>query len=353
VANPLITGWGKCVPPAVLSNADLETLTDTSDEWITTRTGIKERRISHVEVSDMSAVAAQRALAAAGLEATDLDLVLVATCTPDRLVPCAAAMVQHKIGATGAAAMDLNAACSGFIYGLATADQMLRTGAMQRVLVIGAEKMHFWLDFTDRDTSVLFGDGAGAVVIEADAGDDDGLLAFELGADGSAGEILCVAGSGTEGAPGPGNRMKVSMEGPTLFRRAVEAMGDASVRVVEEAGLDISKVDLLVPHQANLRIIEATARRLGLDAGKVYLNIASYGNTSAATVPIALTEALEEGRSDPGDNLFGGGLTWAAAVYRWGSRVVPLGESDAALPATEATALDLLRPNIEMYGKGV
>ena len=358
MANPLITGWGKCVPPAALTNADLETLTDTSDEWITTRTGIRERRISHVEVSDLAAVAARRALAAAGIEATDLDLILVATCTPDRLVPSAATMVQHKIGATRAAAMDLNAACSGFIYGLATADQMLRTGAMRKALVIGAEKLHFWLDFTDRGTSVLFGDGAGAVVIEAGAGGDgEGLLAFELGADGSAGDILCVAGSGTEGDPGPGPRMKITMEGPAVFRRAVESMGDSSVRVIEQAGLGFDDVDLLIPHQANERIIDATARRLGLDPAKVYVNVASYGNTSAATIPIALTEALEEGRVAPGAKLvfaaFGGGLTWAAAVYHWGTRVEPQGTSDAALPPAEATALELLQPNIDLYGKGV
>lgn len=357
MAGPLITGWGKCVPPAALSNADLETLTDTSDEWITTRSGIKERRISHAEVSDMAAVAAEHALAGAGIDASTLDLVLVATCTPDRLVPSAATMVQHKIGATRCAAMDLNAACSGFIYGLATADQMLRTQAVRRALIVGAEKLHYWLDFTDRNTSVLFGDGAGAVVVEADATDDAGLLSFELGADGSAGDIICVAGSGTEGDPGPGHRMKISMEGPTLFRRAVEAMGDASIRVIEQAGLGLGDIDLLIPHQANERIIDATARRLGLDAGKVYLNIAAYGNTSAATIPIALTEALEEGRVRPGDNIvfaaFGGGLTWAAAVYRWGGRIDPKARSDAALPASDATALELLQPNIDLYGKGV
>ncbi len=353
---PMITGWGKCLPPAVLSNADLETLTDTSDEWIVTRTGIKERRISHVEVSDLAAVAGFRALAAAGVGPDEVDLVLVATCTPDRLVPCAAALVQQKIGATRAAAMDVNAACSGFLYGLAVADQMVRTGVMRRVLLIGAEKLHYFVDFTDRATSVLFGDGAGAVVVEA-AEEEGGLLAFELGADGTAADILCIAESGTEGDPGPARRPRVQMEGPAVFRRAVEAMGDAAVRVLEKAGLGLDEVDLLIPHQANLRIIEATARRLGIDADRVMVNLGAYGNTSAASIPIALAEALEEGRVRPGSLLvftaFGGGLTWAAAAYRWGSRVTPRGTSAAALPPSTRRAIDLMEANVALYGKGV
>jgi 3-oxoacyl-[acyl-carrier-protein] synthase-3 len=353
---PMITGWGKCLPPAVLSNADLETLTDTSDEWIVTRTGIKERRISHVETSALAAVAGSRALAAAGLEPEQVDLIIVATCTPERLVPCAAALVQQEIGAVRAAAMDLNAACSGFLYGLAVADQMVRTGAMGRVLLIGAEKLHFFVDFTDRATSVLFGDGAGAVVVEAGE-EEGGLLAFELGADGTAAEILCIPGSGTEGDPGAARRPRVQMEGPAVFRRAVEAMGDAALRVLEKAGLGLEEVDLLLPHQANLRIIEATARRLGLDPARVVVNLDAYGNTSAASIPIALAEALEEGRVPPGALLvfaaFGGGLTWAAAAYRWGSRVTPRGMSGAALPPSDRSGVDLMAANVALYGKGV
>jgi 3-oxoacyl-[acyl-carrier-protein] synthase-3 len=357
VPAPIITGWGKCLPSAVLSNADLETLTDTSDEWIVTRTGIRERRISHAEVSDMAAVAGREALAAAGVAADQVDLLIVATCTPDRLVPNAAALVQQKIGAVGCGAMDLNAACSGFLYGLAVADQMVRTGAMRRVLLIGAEKLHFFLDFTDRATSVLFGDGAGAVLIEASEEDEAGLLAFELGADGTAADILCIPGSGTEGDPGASRRSRVQMEGPTVFRRAVEAMGDASLRVLEKAGLGLADVDLLIPHQANLRIVEATARRLGLDPARVAVNLDAYGNTSAASIPIALVEALEQGRVQPGALLvfaaFGGGLTWAAAAYRWGSRVTPRGSAGAALPPATASGLELLAPNVALYGKGV
>lgn len=356
MTNAIITGWGKCVPPAVLSNADLETLTDTNDEWITTRTGIKERRVSHVEVSELAAVAAEHALAAAGLAATDLDLILLATCTADRAVPSAATMVQGRIGASNAAAMDVNAACSGFLFALSTGDQMIRAGGARRVLVIGAEKLSFFLDFTNRATSVLFGDGAGAVILEA-SDEPGGLLAFELGSDGTAGELLCITGSGTEGHPARTVLPSILMEGPEVFRRAVTAMGDASTRVLAKAGLALSDVDLLIPHQANVRIIDATARRLSLDPAKVFVNIASYGNTSAATIPIAITEALEEHRITPGANIvfaaFGGGFTWAAGVLRWGTRVAPIAVSTAQLPPSTATALELLAPNVALHGKGV
>jgi len=354
--NAIITGWGKCIPPAVLSNADLETVTETSDEWITTRSGIKERRISHVPTSELASVAALRAIAAAGLEPSQIDLVINATCTPDRMIPASASVVQDNIGAHGAGALDVNAACSGFIYGLTVADGMIKGGGTNRVVVVGAEKLSFWLDFTDRGTAVLFGDGAGAVVVEA-SDEPGGVVSFELGSDGSQADILCVGNSGTEGVPGHDRPPLLRMDGAEVFRRAVVAMGDASVRVVEEAGLTLDDVDLLIPHQANVRIIDATARRLKLSPEQVYVNIASYGNTSAATIPIALTEALEEGKIRPRANLvlaaFGGGLTWAAAVLKWGSRVTPIAESDAALPPTDATGLDLLQPNIGVYGLGV
>lgn len=356
--NGIITGWGKCVPPAVLSNSDLESVTDTSDEWITTRTGIKERRISHVELSDLAAVASEQAIAAAGITAADVDLILLATCTPDRLVPSAATMVQAKIGAVNASGMDVNAACSGFVFALSTADQMIKAGSMDTVLIIGAEKLSYWLDFSNRSTSVLFGDGAGAVVLQAvDDQPDAGLLASELGSDGTAAELLCVPHSGTEGRPDKTDLPTILMQGQDVFRRAVKAMGDSSVRVLDEAGVDLADVDLLIPHQANVRIIDATARRLKLDPEQVYVNIASYGNTSAATIPIALTEALEDGKVRPGAMMvftaFGGGFTWAAAAYRWGSRVEPLAGSDAALPPTDMSALELLAGNIAAHGTGV
>lgn len=356
MTNSVITGWGKCLPPSVLSNHDLEQLTDTTDEWVTTRTGIKERRISHVEVSDLSRVAALHALAAAGKEASDLDLIVLATCTGDSIIPSTAAILQAKLEAWNAAAFDINAACTGFVYGLVTADAMIRAGLYRTVLVVGAEKLHFHLDFTDRSTAVLFGDGAGAVVLEA-TDQEVGILASELGMDGSATEILWTPVDGTSGdrkIPRP-DECGIRMDGPEVFRRAVTTMGDASARVVEAAGLRLEDVDLLIPHQANVRIIDATARRLGLDPAKVFINIASYGNTSAATIPVALAEAIEEGRVAPGAHLvfsaFGAGLSWGSAVLRWGDRVEPIAISDAALPPSDRTTMELLEPNLRFFGR--
>ena len=342
-----ITGWGKCLPPAVLANSDFETLMDTTDEWITGRTGIKERRIAAAETSDMAAVAGRRALAAAGITPDDVDLVILATCTPDRLVPGAAAMVQEKIGAGSAGAVDVNAACSGFIYALVMGTALVRAGSADRVLVIGAEKLSTWIDLRDRSTAVLFGDGAGAVVLEP-SDVPAGLMASELGSDGALADILTVKGSGTEalvdGTPGD---TRIEMEGREVFKRAVTTMGDAAARVLAAAGLDLADVDLLVPHQANARIIDATARRLGLGEERVFTNIGSYGNTSAASIPIALTEAVEQGRIAPGSDIvlvaFGGGLTWAAGLLRWGERIEPVGESSAMLPSSTESGMELIR----------
>jgi 3-oxoacyl-[acyl-carrier-protein] synthase-3 len=343
------------MPPNVLSNHDLEQIVDTSDEWITTRTGIKERRISHVDTSDMATVAGLRALAAAGKRPEDVDLLLVATCTPDSIIPSTASIVQKKIGAGSCAAMDLNAACSGFVYGLVVGTNMIRGGTNQTVLLIGAEKLHYVMDFTDRTTCVLFGDGAGAVVLEPSDG-ESGLMSSDIGLDGSVYDILQVPADGTMGdrrSPDP-RQSGIAMSGQDVFRRAVTMMGESSIASLEKAGLSLDEVDLLVPHQANVRIIDATARRLGLPESKVYVNIHSYGNTSAATIPVALTEALEEGRIQPGSNVlfaaFGGGLSWGSAVYRWGDRTEPLGESDASLPAPDRDTMELLQPNFDFFG---
>jgi 3-oxoacyl-[acyl-carrier-protein] synthase III len=350
-----ITGWGKCMPPNVLSNHDLEQLVDTSDEWITTRTGIKERRISHVEASELAAVACLRALAAAGKGPEDVDLLLVATCSGDSIIPSTASVVQKLVGAWNAAAMDINAACSGFVYGMVVGTNMIRGGTNRTVLLVGTEKLHHVMDFTDRTTCVLFGDGAGAVVLEPSEG-PGGLLASDLGMDGSVGHILEVPVDGTQGDRGPVDPAKcgIAMEGQEVFRRAVTKMGESSTAVLEQAGLGVEDIDLLIPHQANIRIIDATARRLGVDESKVYVNIHSYGNTSAATIPVALTEALEEGRIEPGDlvvlTAFGGGLTWGSVAYRWGDRVEPLGESDAELPPPDRDTMQLLQPNFDFFG---
>lgn len=343
------------MPPNVLSNHDLEQLVDTTDEWIVTRTGIKERRISHVEASQLAEVAALRALAAAGKTVDDVDLLLVATCTGDSIIPSTASVVQGRLGAWNAAAMDLNAACSGFVYGMVVGTNMIRGGTHHTVLVVGVEKLHHIMDFTDRTTCVLFGDGAGAVVLEASE-DGIGVLASDLGMDGSVGHILAVPVDGTQGdrtVPNPKD-LAISMEGPEVFRRAVTKMGESSMLSLQRAGLDLDDVDLLIPHQANIRIIDATARRLGVDDAKVYVNIASYGNTSAATIPVALSEALEEGRIEPGSvvvlTAFGGGLSWGSVVLRWGDRVEPIAQSDAELPPPDRTTLEILQPNFDFFG---
>ena len=341
-----ITGWGKCLPPAVLSNADLETVMDTSDEWITSRSGIKERRVSHVETSDMAAVAGSHAIAAAGLDPEDIDLLILCTCSPDRLLPSAASFAQAKLGVVNAGTMDLNAACTGFIYGISVAAGMITSGAIHRALVVGVEKLSAYLNWEERSTAVLFGDGAGAVVLEGSE-DGDGLLSMNLGSDGHLAELLSVTHTGTEYVDEQKyEEQTVYMEGREIFRNAVIHMAEAATRVLKDAGLELDDVDLLIPHQANMRIIDAIARRIELPPEKVYVNIASYGNTSAATIPIALTEALEEGRITPGATIvfvaFGGGLTWGAAVVRWGDRVTPIATSDAALPPNEKTALELL-----------
>ncbi len=249
----------------------------------------------------------------------------------------------------------MNAACSGFVYGLVIGANMIRGGTHRTVLLIGTEKLHHLLDFTDRSTCILFGDGAGAVVLEGSDG-EVGVLASDLGMDGAAGHVLEVPIDGTMGDrvhPDPA-MCGISMEGQEIFRRAVTKMGESSLISLDKAGLGLEDVDLLIPHQANSRIIDATARRLGLDGAKVYVNIQSYGNTSAATIPVALTEALEDGRISPGDiilfSAFGGGLTWASLVYKWGSRVTPLGESDAELPPPDRDTLELLQPNFDFFG---
>jgi 3-oxoacyl-[acyl-carrier-protein] synthase-3 len=340
-----ITGWGKCVPPAVITNADYEAVMDTTDEWITTRTGIKERRITHVENSDMAAVAGDHALAAAGLEPGDIDLLILATCTPDRLIPGSSAYVQAKLGLTEAAALDINAACSGFVYALTVGASMIAGGMYRRVLVVGSEKLSMLLSYEDRSTAVLFGDGAGAVVLEPATG-TEGVLATDLGTDGTLVDSLTAGGYGTAENLLIEEDGRVQMDGREIFRNAVVQMGEAAVRVADEAGWGVEGVDMLIPHQANVRIIDATARRMKLPPEKAFVNIASYGNTSAASIPIALTEALEEGRISPGDHVvfvaFGGGLTWAAAALEWGDRVTPVRVSEARLSDSEETGLELL-----------
>jgi 3-oxoacyl-[acyl-carrier-protein] synthase III len=356
VTYAAITGWGKCLPPAVLTNDDLSTLIETSDEWITSRTGIKERRISHVPLSEMIYVAAARALACAGLDAGDVDLIVVGSCSYDDQVPNQASGLQLRLGAKKAASMDVNTACTSFLYSLSTATAMIRTGVVRNAVVIGGELISAFMDYRDRGVSVLFGDGCAAVVLQA-TDREEGLLAEKLGCDVDGRHTLVVEGMGGRWANQgrPYGLTKWIFEGPEIFKRAVVAMAGACADVLAARNATVDDVDLVVPHQANLRIIEAVAKRAGAPLDRVYVNVQRYGNMSAGTVPVALVEAIEEGRVKPGSLLlmpaFGGGLTWCAHLVRWGERVTPKGTTDVDLPPCDKTAVELVRGY--MHGKGI
>ena len=343
-----ITGWGAAMPPATLTNADLATFLDTSDEWIVTRTGMKERRISHVPARQLAVVAAQRALACAGLDPADLDLVVYGSCSNDEQVPNSASGVQLSLGATHAAAIDLNTACTSFLYGLSSASAMIRTGAVRNAVVIGVEVISPYLDWDNRNVAVLFGDGCAAVVLQA-SDTESGVLGEQLGCVADARAALRVRGWGGAYA----NRGVVfgdtqwDFDGQEIFKKAVQGMTQASAAVLAKCGVSPDQIDLVVPHQANLRIIEAVVTRTGIPMEKVMLTVQRYGNMSAATVPVALTEALAEGRVKPGSLIlmpaFGAGLSYCAHLVRWGDRVTPLGTSDAALPPCGETALEMVQ----------
>jgi 3-oxoacyl-[acyl-carrier-protein] synthase-3 len=348
VTYAAITGWGKCLPPAVLSNHDLSTLLDTSDEWILSRTGIRERRVSHVGLEELAYVAAAHALAAAGLEGRSIELIVFGTCSHDDQVPNMASGIQRRIGAQPAAAYDINTACTSFLYGLSTATALIRTGVVRNALVIGAELISPFMDWSDRNVAVLFGDGAAAVVLEAST-HAEGLLAEKLGCYGDAREILRVQGMGGTYA-NKGVLYGIThwqFEGQEIFKRAVAGMSGACEEALARLNFTAADVDLVVPHQANLRIIEAVAKRAGVPMERVFVNIQRYGNMSSATVPVALCEALEQGRVRPGALLllpgFGGGLSFCAHALRWGERVAPRKASTAELPPNDRSALEILR----------
>ncbi|HEX6725899.1 MAG TPA: beta-ketoacyl-ACP synthase III [Nitrospira sp.] len=320
-----IAGIGSYAPARVLTNADLERMVATSDEWIRERTGIRERRIAAPgeACSDLAVQAGKRALTAAGLAATDLDMILVATCTGDYPLPATACLVQHQLGATNAAACDLSAACCGFVYALSVADAYVKTG-MRHVLVIGSEVMSAITDWTDRNTCVLFGDGAGAVVVSASDG-ERGILSTHLRSDGTLCELIMVPGGGSRTPPSEkviAERLQfIKMKGNETFKVAVRTLEDIARTTLSANNLRVEDLDLYVPHQANIRILKAVIERLGLPIEKVMLNVDRYGNTSAASIPIALDEAVREGRIKDGSlvmlGAFGAGLTWASAVIRW------------------------------------
>lgn len=335
-----ITGWGKYVPEKVLTNADLEKLVDTNDEWIVSRTGIKERRIrgENEQSSDFSVNSARPALEMAGIKPEELDLIIVACSSPDYLVPGVATIVQHKLGAK-CGSFQLASGCSGWVYALVVASQFIQAGTMNKILVIGTDLVSYGVDYTDRTTCVLFGDGSASVVLEASE-DPAGVLSYELGSDGSGVKHLYVPGAGSAipiGHEGNWERIRderlgyLKMNGTEVFKFATRTLSSSMQRVMNKMGLLPEDVQLFIPHQANLRIIESAAKMMRQPLDKFMVNIQKYGNTSAASVPLALVEALEEGRCKPGDKVvmcaFGAGLTWATAVVMLGSGEVSLAHS--------------------------
>lgn len=321
-----IIGIGSFTPPKVLTNADLEKIVETTDEWIVTRSGIRERHIvdEGVAASDLALEAARRALECASIAPEKIDLIICATITGDMPFPSVACLVQDAIGASNAAAFDLQAGCSGWVYALATASQFVKAGAYDNVLVIGVDVLSSVTDWTDRSTCVLFGDGAGAAVV-APVNEGKGVLSINLGSDGSGGNAIRIEAGGSKLPPSEEtvkNRQHfIKMEGREVFKFAVRTVGEASLKVLELCGLSTDDIDLFVPHQANIRIIDAAVTRLGLPEDKVFVNVQNYGNTSAASIPIALDEAYRSGKLKEDDVVvvvgFGAGLTWAAGVLKW------------------------------------
>lgn len=321
-----ILGLGTYVPNKILTNKDLEKIVDTSDEWIVERTGIRERRVADPDMatSDLATRAAERAMAEAKVGPDEIDLIIACTATPDMFFPSTACLIQANLQATNAAAFDLAAGCSGFMYGMVTGAQFIRTGLYKKVLIVGAETLTRIMDYTDRNTCVLFGDGAGAVVL-GETKPGCGIIGFNLGADGSGGDFLKLPAGGSRhpaSAETVLNRQHfVHMNGNEVFKFAIKIMGESALKAIEDAGLSPADVDLLIPHQANIRIIQSAAKRLKLPMDKVIVNVDRYGNTSSASIPIALREAIDAGRVKDGDIIvavgFGAGLTWASCVIKW------------------------------------
>lgn len=321
-----ITGTGSAAPRRILTNLDLEKMVDTSDGWITERTGIKERRIAEdgTAASDLALEASQKAMQEANITPEEIDLILLGTVTPDFLLPSTACILQDKLGAKNAGIMDIVAACSGFIYGLSIAQAYITSGKYKSILVIGVEVLSKITDWTDRDTCVLFGDGAGAAVVQA-TNSDKGIVSTYLSGDGSLASLLHIPVGGSKTPLTPENIHQryhfIQMKGSEVFKSAVRSMGNAAQKVIDMSGISSEDVDLLIPHQANIRIIEATAKRIKLPMDKVYVNIDRYGNTSAASIPIALDEARKNGKIKDGSKVvlvaFGAGFTWGSALIKF------------------------------------
>lgn len=355
-----ITGWGKGVPDNVVTNDDLATFVDTSDEWIQQRTGIKERRFSHVNNSDMATVAGLKAIATAGLEPEDIDVVILATCTPDSIVPSAAAHVQRKMGCVNAIVYDVNAACAGFLYALQQAKAFIESGIYKNAVVIGSEHITWLLDWSDRNTAVLFGDGAGAMVVQESTDESMGeILSFENGLSSDKLAILEVPNFGSamnRFIPYAAADTQWTFDGAEIFKSGIRAMGNASEKAIEKSGLTKEDIDLLIPHQANLRIVEGLEKNLKLPKATTLKYVHKYGNTSAASIPTAFVDGIEDGTIKGGETMVitavGAGLAWGAAAIKLGTRVTPLGETDAAIPEYEGTGIDAIRESINYYVPG-
>jgi 3-oxoacyl-[acyl-carrier-protein] synthase-3 len=347
-ASVRITGWGSYVPQQVLSNADLERMVDTSDEWIRTRTGIRERRVAapHETTATLGAIAAKRAIAVAGLQPDDIDLIVVATLTPDYPMPSTAALVKEAIGNGTAAAFDVAAACSGFVYAYSVADSYVRSGMARHVLVVGAELLTRFIDYSDRTTCILFGDGAGAVVLSASAEPGGGLAGTELTTDPDGAYMIWLPSGGSKSPSSAETASRgehfIRMEGRETYRFATRTLATSALTAIERAGWEPGDVDLFIPHQANVRIIEAVAKGLKLPMDKMFVNIEKYGNTSAASVGIALDEAVRAGRVQPGDKLvfvaFGAGFTSGALALSWTADPADAARADAVEPVASIRA---------------
>ena len=351
-----ITGWGKCAPPAILTNDDLATFMDTNHEWIFSRTGIKQRHVSHVSCSEMARVASERAIACAGIDPKEIDLVVFGTNSPDEMVPNSASIIVNAIGAVNASGFDLNSACTSFLYSLNVATDMIKAGSIKTALVIGMEKASRFMDWGKRDSAVLFGDGGGAVILQASE-DELGLIDAKLSLVPNTRDMIEIPGLGMDLAHEEFKDFYYSLnfKGQDIFKNAVRGMNEACDAVLQRTGIEKENIDFFVPHQANVRIVETLAKRMKFDMQNVMVCVDEYGNTSAGTIPLALCDALETGRIKPGMTMltatFGAGLTCGAGLIKWGKRVAPLAKSDAALPPCTQTALEIIQPAIEAAKK--
>lgn len=347
-----IVGWGKCAPPAILTNHDLASFMDTSDDWIYTRTGIKQRHISHVPCSEMAYVASERAIACAGIDPKEIDLIVFGSNSPDEMVPNSASIIVNRVGAINATGFDLNSACTSFLYSLNAATDMIKAGSIRTALVIGMEKTSRIMDWGKRDSSILFGDGGGAVILKASE-EESGLINAKLNLVPDTREMIEMPGLGWDLSHQALKDFYYSLnfKGQDVFKHAVRGMLEASNNVLQTTQKSIDDVDFFIPHQANYRIIETLAKRMQFPIEKVAIRVNEYGNTSAGSIPLALCDSLEKGKIKPGMQIltaaFGAGLTCGAGLIKWGKSITPKGESDVELPPCNQTALEIIEPAIQ------